>query len=48
MYIEIAKNLNDYAKYSYLSAFGLIITAVAIPTIFIVRHLLEKYGPKEI
>ncbi len=48
MYVEIAKNLNDYAKYSYLSAFGLIITAVAIPVIFVSRHLLEKYGPKEI
>ncbi len=48
MYLEIANDLNNYAKYAYLSAFGLIITAVAIPTIFIVRHLLAKYGPKEI
>lgn len=48
MYVQIAKNVNDYAVYSYLSAFGLIITAVAIPVIFAARYLFDKFGPKEI
>ena len=33
--------------YPYLSALGLVITAVAIPITFTVRRLLEKYGPSE-
>lgn len=34
-------------NYGYLSALGLIISAVAIPITFTVRRLLEKFGPSE-
>lgn len=47
MYVEIASNVKNYAKYSYLSALGLIITAVAIPVIFVARYLFNKFGPKD-
>lgn len=38
---------NDMTKYPMLSAFGLMMTAVAVPLTFIVKRLLEKFGPSE-
>lgn len=39
--------LQGQKNYGYLSALGLVITFVAIPITFAVRHFLEKYGPSE-
>ena len=36
-----------YLSYPEISAFGLIITAVIIPVTFIVRWLMNKFGPSE-
>lgn len=33
-------------SYPVLSAFGLMVTAIAVPFTMLVRHLLTKYGPK--
>ena len=35
----------NYLSYSVLSAMGLILTAIVLPTTLIIRRLLEKYGP---
>lgn len=39
--------VGSYSTYSYLSALGMCMTAVALPLTLIVRKLLEKYGPSE-
>ncbi len=38
---------SDMSHYPELSAFGLMMTAVAVPLTFLVKNLLEKYGPSE-
>ena len=48
MYIELQANVNDLPTYSYLAALGFLLTVVAIPLIFTVRYLLNKFGPKEV
>ena len=35
-----------YLSYPEISAFGLIITIVVFPTTLLIRHLLQKYGPR--
>ncbi len=47
MYREITYNLNDLTKYPYLSALGLLLTAIAVPVTLGARALLNKYGPSE-
>ncbi len=46
MYIRVKASVGDYTKYPYLAAFGLALTFIALPLIFGLRWLLEKYGPK--
>ncbi len=36
---------NGYLSYSEISALGLLLTCVLVPTTLIVKRLLEKYGP---
>ncbi len=38
---------NDMSHYPLLSALGIAMTVVAVPLTFLVRWLLEKYGPSE-
>lgn len=45
LYTETYRWQNDMSHYPYLSALGLAMTAVAVPSTFIVRRLLEKFGP---
>lgn len=42
-----ATTYNDMILFSQLSALGLIMSCIAIPLTFIVRWLLQKFGPKE-
>lgn len=42
--VQSGASQNDY---SYAAAIGLISSAVLIPTTFLVRYLLEKFGPSE-
>jgi hypothetical protein len=35
------------SDYAWLSAAGLLLTAVVAPTTLIVRHLMMKFGPRE-
>ena len=39
--------LGKYASYPYLSTLGVIFTCIVTPISFLVRHLLEKYGPSK-
>jgi len=43
-YAKLVMNANE-ATYPMLSAGGLLMTLVVAPTVILVRHLLEKYGP---
>ena len=47
LYKETQKYKTDMAYYPRLSAFGLMMTTVAVPLTFVVRNLLEKFGPRE-
>lgn len=47
IYVWTKENLNNYSEYSYLSALGLYMTAVAVPLTYLVKWLLEKFGPSE-
>lgn len=47
MYIHVKDAGINYIKYPPLAALGLCLTSIAIPLIFTLRHLLNKYGPKE-
>lgn len=38
---------NGEAGYPYLAAGGLILTAITCPVVFLVKYLLEKFGPSE-
>lgn len=42
---QLASAYNDYQQYAYLSAFGLILSAIAIPTTLLFKRILEKVGP---
>lgn len=35
----------DFTDYPYLSAFGLVLTAIIVPITLALKHLLEKFGP---
>lgn len=47
LYCQTNKYVNDMSHYPTLSAFGLMMTAVAVPLTFLVKYLLEKFGPSE-
>lgn len=47
MFFQTNKYVNDMSHYPVLSAFGLIMTAVAVPLTFLMKRLLEKFGPSE-
>ena len=42
---RLAQSFSDYGRYTYLSAFGLMLSAVAIPLTFAFKKFLEKVGP---
>lgn len=46
-YLYRATKVGSNQDYTYLSAMGLVLTAVAIPITLLSKRLLEKYGPKE-
>jgi len=46
LYVRVQAAVGNYALYPYLAAFGLALTFIALPLIFGLRWLLEKYGPK--
>lgn len=45
LYIHVKDAGVDYTKLPYLAAFGLCLTFIAIPIIFSLRYLLNKFGP---
>lgn len=47
LYMATRRAGEDYAAYPPLSAFGLLLTAVAVPLTLVIRWLLEKFGPSE-
>ena len=47
LFFQTNKYVNDMSHYPVLSAFGLIMTVVAVPLTFFVKWLLEKFGPNE-
>lgn len=42
---QLAAGYSDWQQFAYLSAFGLILSAVAIPTTLLFKKFLEKVGP---
>ena len=42
---QLASGYSDWQQFAYLSAFGLILSAVAIPTTLVFKRFLEKIGP---
>jgi ABC-type sugar transport system permease subunit len=48
LYAEIIKASTDRTMYPYLSAMGMMLTAVAIPITLVARYLFNKLGPKVI
>ncbi len=47
LYMAVKRADGDYGTFPRLAAFGLILTAIAIPLTLFVRWLLEKFGPSE-
>ena len=47
MYVNTQKAGTNYTLYPYLAAYGLNLTLVAVPVIFTLRWLFNKYGPSE-
>ena len=47
LFFQTNKYVDEMQHYPALSAFGLIMTFVAVPLTFIVKFLLEKFGPSE-
>ena len=47
MFFQTNKYVNDMSHYPVLSAFGLLMTTVAVPLTFLMKRLLEKFGPSE-
>ena len=47
MYFRTQKAKSDMSQYPPLAALGLMMSAIAIPLTFLVRWLLNKYGPSE-
>lgn len=47
MYVKTKQAGTNYTLYPYLAAYGLDLTMVAVPIIFTLRWLFNKYGPSE-
>lgn len=47
LYVKTYTAKQNMAEYPTIASLGLMITIVAIPLTFLVKHLLDKYGPKE-
>lgn len=47
LFFQTNKYVNDMSHYPVLSAFGLMMTVVAVPLTFLAKYLLEKFGPSE-
>ena len=47
LYVKTYTAKQNIAEYPPIASLGLMITAVAVPLTFLVKHLLDKYGPKE-
>lgn len=47
MYYRLQRAKSMMNEYPPIAALGLMTTVVVLPLTFLVRHLLEKYGPKE-
>lgn len=43
---QSASGSGSYMRYPYLSAFGLVLTCIAVPLTLIVRWAMNKFGPK--
>ncbi len=46
IYIRV-KNSVNYYDYPITAAMGMLFTVIAIPTVLLIRHLMEKFGPSE-
>lgn len=42
---QLASGYGNYQQFTYLSAFGLVVSFIAIVLTFVVKRLLEKFGP---
>ncbi len=38
----------QFTDYAYLSAWGVFVTAIAVPTTLLLKHVIYKYGPSEV
>ena len=47
IYVQTVNAKNNEAQYPLVSAIGLLLSMVAIPTTILTKFLLEKYGPSE-
>ena len=47
IYVQTVNAENNEAQYPLISAIGLLLSMVAIPTTILTKYLLEKYGPSE-
>ena len=45
LYKETQTNLESPARFPYLSSFGLLLTLIATPLTYLVKYLMEKWGP---
>lgn len=48
LYVETLHAQEEYARYPYLSAMGLLLTGIAVPLTLVARWLMNKLGPKVI
>lgn len=46
-YLYVSTLSASYSDYPYLSAMGMLFTAIALPVTMIIRHFMLKYGPSE-
>ena len=44
---DILGSIPNYLNYPGLAAFGLMLTAIIVPVVFLVKFLLNRFGPKE-
>ena len=46
LYVQVKNYVGDYTHYPHLASFGLALTFIALPLIFGLKWLLQKFGPK--
>lgn len=47
LYSNVLGDVPNYISYPALAAFGLILTAIIVPTTFLVKYLMNRFGPRE-